>query len=181
MTNLDESALLEWLAGLFPLRATPGRPLTVMFTDLEGFTTAAASRGDGTALRLLRGHDAAVLPQLRRHTGRLLKRLGDGLMAVFGSPAAAVAAAIAMQEAAIRRPGVRLRIGIHTGAARTRAGDLVGHAVNVASRIADRAPGGAILVSDAVRAGAEGVPARFNPRRPLVVAGRSVALFRVRR
>jgi adenylate cyclase len=181
MTNLDESALLEWLAGLFPLRATSARPLTVMFTDLEGFTATAAARGDASALRLLRGHDAAVLPQLRRHTGRMLKRLGDGMMAVFGSPSAAVAAALAMQDAAADRRGVRLRIGIHTGAARTRAGDLVGHAVNVASRITDRAPGGGILVSDAVRTAAAGVPARFHPRRPLVVAGRPVALFRVRR
>jgi len=84
-----------------------------------------------------------------------------------------VAAALAMQHAAARRPGVALRIGIHSGAASSRAGDLVGHDVNVASRIADRAPRGRILVSDAVRAAAGGVPARFRSVPPLALPGTS--------
>src|SRR5204863_492486 len=83
-------------------------------------------------------------PAIRRHSGRILKRLGDGLMAVFASPAAALRAALEMQQAA---RGVRLRIGIHAGAARSRAGDLIGHEVNVAARIAERAPGREILWS----------------------------------
>ncbi len=178
MDAIEPTAIVEWLAPLFPVHPLPGRPLTLMFTDLEGFTVAAAARGDAAAVRLLHAHDAAVLPPLRRHAGRILKRLGDGLMAVFASPGDAVAAALAMQDA--MRPGPRLRIGIHTGAARARAGDLVGHAVNVASRIADRARGGTILVSAAVRAGAA-VPARFRAARPVVVAGRRVDVYTVAR
>ena len=172
MTMTDPS-LIEWLAGLFPVVAVPGRPVTVMFTDIQGFTAQAALGGDHAAVRLLRSHDAAVLPAVRRHMGRILKRLGDGAMVVFAAPDDALAAALAMQ----RRTRVPLRIGIHTGRARTRAGDLVGHAINVASRIADRARGGDILVSEAVRAATAG-GARFRRVRPLVVAGRPpVALF----
>src|SRR5437867_3945101 len=176
--SIDPVAGIEWLAGLFPVRPPRQRPLTVMFTDIAGFTAYAATRGDRAAARLLHRHDRAVLPAIRRHSGRILKRLGDGLMAVFASPAAALRAALEMQQAA---RGVRLRIGIHAGAARSRAGDLIGHEVNVAARIAERALGGEILVSDAVRGGADGLPAHFRPARALVIAGREPRpLFRVR-
>ena len=148
-----------------------------MFTDIEGFTVSAAEGGDGAAVRLLRRHDRAVLPAIRERGGRIVKRLGDGLMVAFASPAAAVDAARAMRRAAAS--AVRLRIGIHAGEARTRAGDLIGHDVNVASRIADRAPGGEILVSEAVRQAA-GVEGPFRAHRPLVIAGRKpIRLFLV--
>lgn len=148
-----------------------------MFTDIAGFTAYAATRGDRAAARLVHQHDAAVLPAIRRYSGRILKRLGDGLMAAFSSPGAALGAALEMQQAA---RGLRLRIGIHAGPARSRAGDLIGHKVNVAARIDERALGGEILVSDAVRAAAAGLPARFRAARPLVITGREPRLvFRV--
>jgi len=175
--SIDPVAGIEWLAGLFPVRAPRRGSLTVMFTDIAGFTACAATRGDRAAARLVHRHDAAVLPAIRRHSGRILKRLGDGLMAAFASPAAALRAALEMQRAA---RGVRLRIGIHAGAARSRAGDLIGHEVNVAARIAERALGGEILVSDAVRGAADGLAARFRPARALVIGGREPRLlFRV--
>src|SRR5438445_281284 len=134
--SIDPVAGIEWLAGLFPVRAPRRGALTVMFTDIAGFTAYAATCGDRAAARLVHRHDAAVLPAIRRHSGRILKRLGDGLMAAFASPGAALRAALEMQQAA---RGVRLRIGIHAGAARSRAGDLIGHEVNLAARIAERA------------------------------------------
>ena len=107
-----------------------------------------------------------------------MKRLGDGLMIAFAEPADALAAALAMQRAAA---DVRLRIGIHSGAARLRAGDVVGHDVNVASRIADRAAGGEILVSDRVRAAARGLAVRFRRLRPLVLGARApIPVFRAK-
>ena len=174
---IDPVAGIEWLAGLFPVRPPRRRPLTVMFTDIAGFTVYAATRGDRAAARLVHRHDLAVLPALRRYSGRILKRLGDGLMAAFSSPAAAVGAALEMQHVA---RGVRLRIGIHAGPARVRAGDLIGHEVNVAARIAGRARGGQILVSDAVRGAVDGLPADFRPVRALVITGREPrALYHV--
>src|SRR6266404_553272 len=155
--SIDPVAGIEWLAGLFPVRAPRRGSLTVMFTDIARFTAYAATCGDRAAARLVHRHDAAVLPAIRRHSGRILKRLGDGLMAAFASPAAALRAALEMQRAA---RGVRLRIGIHAGAARSR--------------------GGEILVSDAVRGAADGLPARFRPARALVIGGREPRpLFRV--
>ena len=101
-------------------------------------------------------------------------------MIAFATPADAVNAALSMQEGA-RTARFGLRIGIHTGKARSRAGDLIGHDVNLASRIADRAPGGEILVSAAVREAADGVEASFRPARALVIPGRRpIPLFRVK-
>src|SRR5437762_12696959 len=87
--SIDPVAGIEWLAGLFPVRAAR-RPVTVMFTDIAGFTDYAATRGDRAAARLLHRHDRAVLPAIRRHSGRTLKRSGDGLTAAFATPAAAL-------------------------------------------------------------------------------------------
>src|SRR5437762_3178465 len=93
-TLIDPVAGIEWLAGLFPVRAPRRGSLTVLFTDIAGFTAYAATRGDRAAADLVHRHDAAVLPAIRRHSGRILKRLGDGLMAAFASPAAALRAAL---------------------------------------------------------------------------------------
>src|SRR6266516_1437529 len=71
-----------------------------------------------------------------------------------------------------RRHRVAGRPLSRAGTARSRAGDLIGHEVNVAARIAERALGGEILVSDAVRGAADGLAARFRPVRALVIAGR---------
>lgn len=143
---LGRLARIEWVAGLGPVMPK-GRRLTLMFTDIEGFTAYAARRGDRAAVRLLRRHDDVVLPAIKRHRGRVLKRLGDGLMVAFPEPGAALKAAVEMLRRVGRRDGLSLRIGIHTGRALARRGDLIGHDVNVASRIADRARGGQILLS----------------------------------
>jgi adenylate cyclase len=172
---------LEWIGRLFALRPRRGRPVTVMFVDVAGFTAYAAQRGDRAAVRLLRRVDQAALPPVRYHGGRIVKRLGDGLMVLFPSPADAVAAALAMQHAVRRCARLALRVGIHHGAARTRDGDLIGHDVNVASRITDRAGGAQILVSAVVQQAANGCRgARFRRVRPLLVAGRPpLDLYRV--
>ena len=99
----DELAVIDWLIGLFPVVPRRGSRLAFMFTDLEGFTAHAAMQGNGAALRLLRRHDSLVLPAIRALDGRIVKRLGDGLMAVFVSPADALRAAAGMLGAAIRR------------------------------------------------------------------------------
>ena len=61
----DDVAVIDWLAGLFPVVPRRGTRLAFMFTDLEGFTVHAALAGNGAALRLLRRHDALVLPAHR--------------------------------------------------------------------------------------------------------------------
>lgn len=179
---LGRLARIEWVAGLGPVLVPKGRRLTLMFTDIEGFTSYAARRGDGAAVRLLRRHDEAVLPPIKRNRGKVLKRLGDGLMVAFPTPRQAVRAALAIQNAAGKTAGLSVRVGIHAGRVLASRGDLVGHDVNVASRIADRARGGQVLVSADVRGDIdEGARADFRAAGSLRIHGaRPIRLFEVR-
>src|SRR2546427_8652075 len=62
--SIDPVAGIEWLAGLFPVRAPRRGSLTVMFTDIAGFTAYAATCGDRAAARLVHRHAAAVQPAM---------------------------------------------------------------------------------------------------------------------
>ena len=131
--------------------------LAILFTDLVDFSSWALEAGDECALELLRELAAASEPPIRDHGGRIVKRLGDGHMAVFGDPNDAVAAAHEIQRrvAAIEVAGYRpsLRAGIHCGRPRRIGGDYLGVDVNVAARVAGAADGGELYVSEAAHSG----------------------------
>ncbi len=126
--------------------------VTILFTDLVGFSSWALKAGDEPAVELLRAVGDVVEASVFEHGGRIVKRLGDGLMAVFLSPDEAVAAALDAQEAlqivevAGYRP--RMRAGVHHGKPRKIGGDYLGVDVNVAARVADGARAGEVLVSE---------------------------------
>src|SRR3989442_11692447 len=85
--SIDPVAGIEWLAGLFPVRAPRRGALTVMFTDIAGFTAYAATPGDRAAARLVHPHDPAPLPAVPRPPGRILERHAAGPIPAFASPA----------------------------------------------------------------------------------------------
>ena len=126
----------------------------ILFTDLVGFSSWVLDVGDEAALDLLRAVSDVVEPAIRAHDGRLVKRLGDGHMAVFAGAEQAVAAALAALDAlegvevAGHRP--QLRVGVHVGHPRRLGGDYLGTDVNIAARVMDAARGGELLVTDAV-------------------------------
>lgn len=150
---------------------TEGRaPLTVVFSDLEGFTGFTARRGDVEAGALLVDHYDAVGSIVRSRGGRVVKKIGDGHMLSFGEPAAAVMASLDL-VAASPSP-LRLRVGAHNGSVMIMEGDLLGHVVNVASRVADLAAGGVSLVTTGVRDAAGTLPhVAFAPARTETLAG----------
>ena len=133
--------------------AAPAR-LTIAFTDLEDFTSYTATNGDDAASRLLIGHHREAGPIVRRRGGRVVKRLGDGLMLSFPEPEAAVLACLELGEAA----PLPLRAGVHAGDVRVTEGDVIGHVVNVAARVTEVAGGGQTFVTAAVRDGADDLP-----------------------
>jgi adenylate cyclase len=143
------------------------RELTLLFTDLVGFSSWALAAGDEDALSLLRAVASAVEPALLAHRGTVVKRLGDGVMATFPSPQLAFDAMVDARERVGRvevaghRP--RLRAGIHTGAPRAIGGDYLGVDVNIAARLVEKAGAGEILVSDRALAGLD--PTRVATRR----------------
>lgn len=135
-------------------RGRGDRDMAILFTDLAGFSSWALEAGDTMAVELLRRVSKAVEPVVAEHDGRVVKRLGDGLMAVFLSPEAAVQAALegrdAVAELRIGDHRPRQRAGVHVGRPRRLGGDYLGVEVNVAARVAAAAKPGEVLVSDAV-------------------------------
>jgi adenylate cyclase len=131
------------------------RELAILFTDLVDFSAWALEAGDEAALALLRKVGQAEEVAVAEHGGRVVKRLGDGLMAVFDEAAGAVnAACTARQEVAgIRQDGYNpsLRAGVHLGRPRKIGGDYLGVDVNIAARVADAAGGDQVLISGAAR------------------------------
>jgi adenylate cyclase len=128
--------------------------MALLFTDLVGFSEWALQAGDAAVLELLREVGAEVEAVIARHDGRIVKRLGDGLMATFLDGEEAVEAALDAQEAvrAIEVDGYspRMRAGVHWGRPRKLGGDFLGVDVNVAARVTDAAKAGQVLVSDAL-------------------------------
>jgi DNA-binding SARP family transcriptional activator len=129
---------------------------TVVFTDVEDSTALRSSRGDDTAHRILRQHEHLVRKLLAEHHGREVKALGDGFLAVFGSGRRALAFAAALQRSLEEErwtspaEAVRMRIGVNAGEVVEEGGDIFGQAVHAAARIAAKAEGGQILVSEVV-------------------------------
>lgn len=156
--------------------------LTMVFTDLEGFTRYTARAGDEAATHLLADHHRVVGPIVRSRGGRLVKRLGDGLMLSFHEPAAAVHAALELVDEA--PGGLRLRAGIHCGDVMVLADDVIGHTVNVAARVAEAARGGQVLATADVVAGAgelRGVKVLRARRRTFKGVDGTIVVHRVER
>jgi adenylate cyclase len=141
-------------------RGRGDRELTIVFTDLADFSSWALDAGDTRALALLRDVGEAVEPELCSRRGEIVKRLGDGLMAVFDDPGQAIeaahAAARALETVEVDGHRPRLRAGVHTGRPRRLGGDYFGVDVNVAARVAEAAGAGEVLISEAVRQKVEG-------------------------
>jgi adenylate cyclase len=133
-------------------RARDGVPdtLTVVFTDLEGFSAYTANVGDEQSCHLLNEHRRVVGPIVRSRGGRLVKQLGDGLLLTFPSPEAALFAGFELLDAAPEP--LRLRVGMHAGDVLVLPDrDVVGHVVNIAARVTEAARGGELLTTEAVR------------------------------
>jgi adenylate cyclase len=128
--------------------------MAVMFTDLAGFSSWALTAGDAAALALLREVGARVETTVARHQGRIVKRLGDGVMATFLEAQQAVDAALDAQDeiSDIEIDGYQpsMRAGVHWGSPRRLGGDYLGVDVNIAARVGDAAKPGHVLVSDTV-------------------------------
>lgn len=176
------------------------RTLTVLFTDLAGFTSASEKLPAEKVADLLNRHLGEMADVVIAHGGTVDKFIGDAVMAFWGAPVAdadqakhALDAAIAMQAATKRLaaeltatggPGLRMRVGVHRGecvvgnlgGARRFEYTAVGDAVNLASRLegVNNVYGTGILVSDAV---ASAVPASgLRPVDSVRVKGRKQAV-----
>jgi class 3 adenylate cyclase len=122
---------------------------TVLFTDIVGSTSRAATLGDNRWQRLLDSHNATVREVLARYRGEYVVSTGDGVLAVFDGPARAIRCALALHEE-VQRLGLEIRTGLHTGEVVRRDDDVHGIAVAIGARVMAEAGPGEVLVSSAV-------------------------------
>ena len=124
--------------------------VTVLFTDIVDSTRLAAELGNTAWRDLLEAHNTAVRHELAIHRGQEVKSTGDGFHAVFDGPARAIRCGCAIREA-VKRIGVSVRVGMHTGECEMRNQQIEGVAVHIAARVAALAAGDEVLVSQTVK------------------------------
>jgi class 3 adenylate cyclase len=136
---------------------------TLLFADIVGSTEHAHRLGDVQWRRLLEEHRAAVRREIVRCEGIEIDTAGDGFFVRFESPARAIECARAICSI-VKRLGIDVRAGIHTGECELHGRALSGIAVHVAARVQGVAQPGEIIVSSTVRDLAAGSGLRFKDR-----------------
>ena len=166
------------------------RDVTVMFTDIKGSTTFFEIYGDIEGRLMLQKHHEMLFPLITKHRGRVIKTIGDAIMASFDEPVEAVRAAVEMQQRLFdynkskkeKKNQLHIRIGINTGEGLVEKSDIYGDVVNVAARVESLAAPDEILVSVSVydRAGEIG-DIQFQHTQETKIKGKedSVKLYRV--
>ncbi len=135
--------------------AATRRLAAIVFTDIAGYTSLAQSDEAG-ALRLLQEQERLIRPLLEIHRGRKVKSMGDGLLIEFHNALDAVECAVDLQRQVHERNTreeerpLRLRVGIHLGDVQRKGSDILGDAVNIASRVEPLADPGGVCLSEPV-------------------------------
>jgi len=180
------------------------RPITVLFSDIRGFTAMAESMGPDAVARLLSEYFSEMVEVIFEHGGTLDKFIGDAIMALWGAPIShaddpdrALQAALGMQAAIARlnarwaesaRPEIGVGIGINygdvfagnIGSLRRLEYTVLGDAVNVAARLCAEAAPGEILVTENFLAAVRQQPAvEYLPQLALKGKSQVVQVYRV--
>jgi class 3 adenylate cyclase len=117
------------------------KQVTILFTDIVDSSRYWDQFGDIKGRMMVDQHNRLVFPVIEKFHGRVVKTIGDGLMAEFRRPNDALNAAIGIQQIlnkmrdADRSFHAKVRIGLHTGVAIVEKNDVYGDAVNVAKRV----------------------------------------------
>ena len=118
----------------------------VMFTDIVGYTSLMG-KDEKNALQIIDDNKQNHLKYFKKYKGTLVKEIGDGILASFGSSLEAVRCAIEIQKQTLQNESYRVRIGLHQGDILFKDGDIYGDGVNIASRIEPLAAAGGICIS----------------------------------
>jgi adenylate cyclase len=165
---------LEAMLAAAGLHARLERPPAMCFLDITGYTRLTQERGDSAAAELAGTLSRLVQRASVQHGGRPVKWLGDGVMFYFPDPGPGVVAALEMVDGVAGAGLPPAHVGLHAGPIIFQEGDYYGQTVNVASRIAEYARSGEVLVSqavvDAVAAG-DGLGATFTEIGPVELKG----------
>jgi class 3 adenylate cyclase len=164
------SEIEEFLTGA-RTDSEPDRVLaTVLFTDIVGSTDAAVRLGDRRWHDLLEAHGALIRRELGNFRGREISTAGDGFLATFDGPARAIRCACSISNA-VRKLGIEVRAGLHTGECERMGDNIGGIAVHIGARVASLAGGGEVLVSRTVKDLVAGSGLSFADRGPHSLRG----------
>ncbi len=140
-----------------PPAASFGSTVTILFSDIRGFTEYTDAHGDEASYRMLQHHNGIVKEQLALFGGHIVKTQGDSFMVSFDAARTAMTCAVGIQRALTQSDPteegakVQIGIGINTGEPIREAGDFFGGTVNLAARICALAGPGQILISETTR------------------------------
>jgi class 3 adenylate cyclase/CHASE3 domain sensor protein len=176
------------------------RNVTIMMSDLRGFTALSQSLEPEQVVRMLNGYFEVMVDVIRQYNGTINEIIGDSLLVIFGAPQEipdraqrAVACAIAMQNAMARvnkenrafsLPELEMGIGLHDtevivgniGSSKRIKYSVVGSGVNITSRIESYTVGGQVLISESVRQEA-GEVLRIDDKKEVMPKGAEVSLI----
>jgi adenylate cyclase len=147
------------------------RPPAMCFLDITGYTRLTQERGDEAAADLAAQLSRLVQRTSVQHGGRPVKWLGDGVMFHFPNPGPGVVAALDMVDGVMSAGLPPAHVGLHAGPVIFQEGDYYGQTVNVASRIAEYARPGEVLVSQQVVDASAGADASFTEIGPVELKG----------
>jgi adenylate cyclase len=147
------------------------RPPAMCFLDITGYTRLTQERGDAAAADLAEQLGRLVHRTSVKHGGRPVKWLGDGVMVFFRDPGPGVVAALEMVDGVAEAGLPPAHVGLHAGPIIFQEGDYYGQTVNLASRIAEYARPGEVLVSQAVVDASDRAGATFTEIGPVELKG----------
>jgi adenylate cyclase len=153
------------------LLTAPSRPPAICFLDITGYTRLTNERGDDAAADLAQGLSSLVQRNAVEHGGRPVKWLGDGVMVFFREAGPGVVAALDMVAGVADAGLPPAHVGLHAGPVLFQEGDYFGQTVNMASRIAEYARPGEVLVTREVMNAAGDVGVRFTDIGPVELKG----------
>ncbi len=131
--------------------------LTIMFTDIVGFSKMVSSLSRNDSESIIKQHDRIVEKTIKRFGGKKIKSVGDSFLATFRSPTDAVLCSMAIQDGlweynqtdAVEQK-IIVRIALNAGEVRVSSNDIFGEAVNIAARLESQTPAGTILLTESV-------------------------------
>ena len=167
---------IEMMLAAAGLHSRLDRPPAMCFLDIAGYTRLTQERGDAAAAQLAEQLGRLVQRTAVKHGGRPVKWLGDGVMLFFPNPGPGVVAALEMMAGVAEAGLPPAHVGLHAGPVIFQDGDYYGQTVNVASRIADYARPGEVLVTQEVVDASTGTAVDFREIGPVELKGVSGAM-----
>jgi class 3 adenylate cyclase len=164
------AAICEFVTGTPSAPATTRSLRAVLFTDLGASTETLQRLGDRRWRMLIDRHDEAVGRAISRRGGTLVKSMGDGILATFDAASSAIAAALDIRSV-LAEDGLAVRAGVHVGDVEHRGADVTGITVNIAARIMDSSPPGAVVATAAAHQASLGGGFSYDELEPVELRG----------